>query len=40
MIWTRLDAVLEMLSTLTPGTWPYAYWSQVHADLWRKAQRA
>ncbi len=40
MIWTRLDAVLEMLSTLHPDSWAYRYWSQVRADLWRKAQRA
>ena len=36
----RIERVQEHLSTLNPASWAYAFWSQVHADLMRKAVRS
>ena len=39
-IWERIDRVAEMLADLNQGSWAWAFWNQVHADLYRKAVRS
>ena len=38
-IFDRMDVVREALQSLSPGSWAYNHWRQVHAELFRMAMR-
>ena len=38
-VFEKMDVVWEMLQSLSPGSWAYNHWRQVHAELFRMAMR-